>query len=203
MINSEYPNGSEWRKWDLHIHTPASFHWTGQKFNSNPCDPKNAPLVDQMIHALNSAEPAVFAIMDYWTFDGWFALKHRLSQDDAPKLEKTVFPGIELRLMSPLKGRLNAHVIFSDQITNQELIDFKSNLKLEFPGNGVRNLSNAALVDYARSVTADKLKHHGIASDKVAENDEYALEAGSKMAELNCDSYKEALCTRQKNKKVC
>ena len=201
MINSEYPNGSEWRKWDLHIHTPASFHWTGQKFNSNPCDPKNAPLVDQMIHALNSAEPAVFAIMDYWTFDGWFALKHRLSQDDAPKLEKTVFPGIELRLMSPLKGRLNAHVIFSDQITNQELIDFKSNLKLEFPGNGVRNLSNAALVDYARSVTADKLKHHGIASDKVAENDEYALEAGSKMAELNCDSYKEAI-TKVKDKQA-
>jgi hypothetical protein len=23
--------GSIWRKWDLHIHTPASFHWSGKR----------------------------------------------------------------------------------------------------------------------------------------------------------------------------
>ena len=28
---SNYPKGSEWRKWDLHIHTPESFHWNGGK----------------------------------------------------------------------------------------------------------------------------------------------------------------------------
>ena len=107
MNNSKYPKGSEWRKWDLHIHTPASFHWNGQKFNGDPCSPQNADLVDEMIHALNSAEPEVFAIMDYWTFDGWFALKRRLAQPGAPKLLKKVFPGIELRLMAPMAGRLN------------------------------------------------------------------------------------------------
>lgn len=31
-----YERGSEWRKWDLHIHTPASFHWKGAKFDANP-----------------------------------------------------------------------------------------------------------------------------------------------------------------------
>ena len=72
-----------------------------------------------MINALNQAEPEVFALMDYWTFDGWFALKHRLDQPDAPVLNKTVFPGIELRLMSPMKSRLNAHVLFSDKISDQ------------------------------------------------------------------------------------
>lgn len=25
--------GSEWRQWDLHIHSPASFHWEGKKFD--------------------------------------------------------------------------------------------------------------------------------------------------------------------------
>ena len=25
------PRGSVWRKWDLHVHTPASFHWTRLK----------------------------------------------------------------------------------------------------------------------------------------------------------------------------
>lgn len=201
MTDSKYPNGSEWRKWDLHIHTPASFHWNGQRFNSDPRSPENAPLVDEMINALNLAEPAVFAIMDYWTFNGWFALKHRLSQNDAPKLEKTVFPGIELRLMSPLKGRLNAHVLFSDRIDDQELIDFKSNLKLEFPGESARNLSDIALIEYARIVPKEKLDHHSFDRTLVMEDQVYALKAGSKMAELNCESYKQAI-TKVKNEQA-
>ncbi len=193
MTNGKYHKGSEWRQWDLHIHTPASFHWSGKKFSNDPRDPANIPLVDDMINALNQAEPAVFAIMDYWTFDGWFALKHRLDQPDAPALNKTVFPGIELRLMSPMKGKLNAHVLFSDKISDQELIDFKSNLKLEFPGQDLRNLSNGALIEYARSVSTDKLNHHGFDRSRVTNDNYYALEAGSKMAELNCDSYKSAI----------
>lgn len=54
-----------------------------------------------MIEAMNAAEPAVFAIMDYWTFDGWFALKRRLAEPGAPALKKIVFPGIELRTLRP------------------------------------------------------------------------------------------------------
>ncbi|VUS42240.1 hypothetical protein SB6412_05454 [Klebsiella pasteurii] len=193
MQDIKYQRGSEWRKWDLHIHTPASFHWNGERFNPDYRSSENTPLIDKMIHALNAAEPAVFAIMDYWTFDGWFALKHRLSQPDAPKLEKTVFPGIELRLMAPMKGRLNAHVLFSDLIDDQELLDFKSNLKVEFPGQEARNLSDAALIEYARFVPKEKLRHHSLEYNRVQEDDVYALKAGSIMAELNCDSYKKAV----------
>ncbi|MBL6985731.1 MAG: AAA family ATPase [Methylobacter sp.] len=201
MTDIKFSRGSEWSKWDLHIHTPASFHWNGEGFNSDPRSPENAALVDKMIHALNAAEPAVFAIMDYWTFDGWFALKHRLSQPDAPELEKTVFPGIELRLMAPMKERLNAHVLFSDKIDDQELIDFKSNLKIEFPGQDARNLSNTALIEYARFVPADKLRHHSL--DKaMLEDDSYALKAGSIMAELNCDSYKQAIVKVKNNQAI-
>ncbi len=197
-----YPKGSEWRQWDLHIHTPASFHWNGAKFIGDPLSSDNYPLVDEMIEALNAAQPAVFALMDYWTFDGWFALKNRLSQKDAPKLEKTVFPGIELRLMAPMKGRLNAHVIFSNEISDQELRDFKSDLKIEFPGASPKNLSNDALIQYARSVSADKLKHHSLDTSKINDDDAYALKAGSIMAELNCDSYKEAIAKAPLDKAI-
>ncbi|MBL4909884.1 MAG: ABC transporter [Alteromonadaceae bacterium] len=192
-MSSNYPKGSEWRQWDLHIHTPASFHWNGQKFKGDPLAPSNYPLVDEMINALNNAKPAVFALMDYWTFGGWFALKNRLKQADAPKLKKTVFPGIELRLMAPMKGRLNAHVIFSDEIKDQDLRDFKSNLKIEFPGQDPKNLSDDALIQFARTVATDKLSHHSLDISKVNDFDEYALYAGSVMAELNCDSYKDAI----------
>lgn len=118
-----YERGSEWRKWDLHIHTPASFHRKGAKFDADSA--ANQTLVDEMIAALNAADPAVFALMDYWTFDGWLALKRRLKQPGAPTLTKTVFPGIELHLAAPMKERLNAHVLFSDEVDDQVLLDFR------------------------------------------------------------------------------
>lgn len=197
--SSKYPRGSEWRMWDLHIHTPASFHWNGPRFNSDPCAPENADLVDEMILTMNAAEPAVFAIMDYWTFDGWFALKHRLAQEGAPKLEKTVFPGIELRLMAPMRGRLNAHVLFSDKISHQELIDFKSKLQLALID---RPLSDIALMQIARSAPQDKLRHHGFDQQSVTQSESKALEAGSKIAEVTCESYQKAINSVSENQAI-
>jgi ABC-type lipoprotein export system ATPase subunit/DNA-binding transcriptional ArsR family regulator len=196
MSNSKYPNGSEWRQWDLHIHTPASFHWNGQKFNSDPCSPENAPLVDEMINALNAAEPAVFAIMDYWTFDGWFALKHRLSQEDAPELEKIVFPGIELRLVAPMEGRLNAHVLFSNEIDDQVLHDFRAGLNIALID---RPLSDYSLKTLARHVGADLLRSKGFDKSEVDDFDGKALQAGSVIAEITCESYKKALTSVPNN----
>ena len=190
LDTNDFPRGSEWRQWDLHIHTPASFHWKGNKFDSNPDAQSNRTLVDEMIHALNSAEPAVFALMDYWTFDGWLALKRRLKEPGAPKLLKTVFPGIELRLLAPMTARLNAHVLFSGEITDQELQDFKSALTIELVN---RSLSDASLVLLARAVSGDKLNHHGFKKIEVDTNDSVALRAGSTIAEINSDSYKRAI----------
>lgn len=190
METTPYERGSEWRQWDLHIHTPASFHWNGQKFDSNPDSLQSVALVDEMISALNAAEPAVFALMDYWTFDGWFALNRRLAQSDAPKLNKKVFPGIELRLVAPMDGRLNAHVIFSNTVEDQILRDFMSKLKLELIE---RPLSKDALIALSRHVGSDKLEHHGFKKDDVDSNTAKALLAGSTIAEINCDSYKKAI----------
>ena len=191
MTTKKYERGAEWRQWDLHIHTPASFHWLGQRFDSeNPNSKANADLVDEMIKALNEAEPTVFALMDYWTFDGWFALKKRLAQEGAPKLHKRVFPGIELRLVAPMAGRLNAHVLFSDAVEDQILRDFKSALQVELIN---RPLSDDALIALARMVGDDKLIHHGINKLDVDTDLSQALRAGSTIAEINCDSYKKAI----------
>ncbi|MBE0402181.1 AAA family ATPase [Halomonas citrativorans] len=59
MRDLKYNRGSEWRKWDLHIHTPASFHWNGKRFKAEPDCSDNIALVDEMIRAINAAEPAV------------------------------------------------------------------------------------------------------------------------------------------------
>jgi ABC-type lipoprotein export system ATPase subunit len=183
-----FARGSEWREWDLHVHSPASFHWDGERFGTDKV--RNRRLVDEMIGALNDAAPVAFGLMDYWTFDGWFALKARQSEQGAPALLKTVFPGIELRLAAPMQGRLNAHVLFSDEISDQHLRDFLSRLKLELIN---QPLSRDALMEYARYVGADKLAKHGIDKSRVVSEDEEAFAAGCRIAELKVDSYKEAI----------
>ena len=185
-----FPRGAEWRQWDLHIHTPASFHWNGQRFDPNPNSSANTKLVDEMIVAINAAEPAVFALMDYWTFEGWFALKRRLKEVGAPQLKKRVFPGIELRLAAPTKCRLNAHVIFSDELEDQTLHDFRSALQVEIVS---RPLSEASLIELARAVGEDKLKVHGFKKAEIDSDVGKALQAGSTIAEINCESYKAAI----------
>jgi energy-coupling factor transporter ATP-binding protein EcfA2 len=190
MSNLNYNRGSEWRQWDLHVHTPASFHWDGVRFDADPASVKNRKLVDEMIAAINSSEPAVFALMDYWTFDGWFALQRRLKESDAPKLNKTVFPGIELRLVAPTSVRLNAHVLFSNEIDDQSLHDFKAALKVKIVD---RPLSDTALIELARKVGKDILKKHGFSQDQVNDYADKALSAGSSIAEIDCESYKSAI----------
>ena len=172
----------------MHIHSPESFHWEAEKFNSD--HKRNCELIDEMIGALNKAAPAAFALMDYWTFDGWFKLKARRTEIGAPTLSKTVFPGIELRLAAPMTGRLNAHVVFSNEIEDQHLKDFLATLKLELID---RSLSRDGLIAYARNAGADKLKKHGFEKDLVTSDDNEAYRAGCEIAEINVDSYKRAI----------
>jgi len=190
MTKRELARGALWRQWDLHVHTPASFHWSGQKFEGDLSSDQNMKLVDEMIVAMNKAEPAVFAIMDYWTFDGWFALKKRLAEPGAPKLVKKVFPGIELRLSAPTDKRLNAHVIFSDEIGDQHLKDFLSNLKIDRTD---RSVSKDALIDLARGTAPDMLIKKGHKTETVNTDEDDALLAGYKLAEVKADSYKNAI----------
>lgn len=109
----EYPRGSEWRKWDLHVHTPASI------VNSYPGpDPWEAFLTD--LEAL-PPEFKVIGINDYLFLDGY---RRVLNEKSKGRLENIdlILPVIELRLDkfggSPSHfSRVNYHVIFSDEIS--------------------------------------------------------------------------------------
>ena len=89
-----------------------------------------------------------------------------------------------------MKGRLNAHVLFSNEVDEQVLRDFISALRIELVD---RPLSEPALRELARKVGEDKLKHHGFKKAEVDSSDEKALLAGVVIAEINADSYREAI----------
>lgn len=183
-----YPKGSEWRLWDLHIHTPASYTYTGGRF-STMTPAEKAAAITQIITNINESEVAVYAINDYWTFDGYLEL--RKAHDAGETIQKAVFPAIELRIESASRHRLNIHVLLSDKLTVQQLTDFKGQLRLRLND---RPLSDEAIMEYARMLDGAKAKAHG-APDDYLDNPIALARLGAETAEITKASFEAALKT--------
>lgn len=192
-----YPRGSEWRLWDLHIHTPASYNYNGNKFRGSSIDQVN-DLIKKVVENINESDRAVYAINDYWTFDGYKALKTNSGVGEVPEITKTILPGIELRIESGCAFRLNIHVLFSDKLTFQQLEDFKSTLRLR---TIERPLSEEALTDLGKTITVDKAKEMGASLDYKT-NNEAAFILGCKIAEITKSSFEKALSSVPEDKRL-
>lgn len=100
--------GSKWRKWDLHVHTPASY---GGEYSD-------------FISAASKAEADVIGINDYFSVSGY---KNIIELGGIP--EKVLFPVVEFRMNNILetksKGnvRLNFHLIFNNDPTRFQAIE--------------------------------------------------------------------------------
>ena len=55
ITKRDISRGAIWRQWDLHVHTPASFHWSGDRFDVDLSSAKSKKLVDEMIEARKKA----------------------------------------------------------------------------------------------------------------------------------------------------
>ena len=190
------PRGSVWRKWDLHVHTPASFHWNdGSRLPEMTPAERNAVL-DQIIAKIVGSDVAAFGVMDYWTFDGYLALRGRISERGFT-MDKAIFPGMELRIEAPVDYRLNIQVILSDKLSSQQLQDFKAALRI---GSIDRALSDESLVAFAKTLDESKAKIHGF--EKADLSDEAKLlKLGSMTAKITRESLQ--LARRQIPKNSC
>jgi hypothetical protein len=107
----ELGRGSIWRKWDLHVHSPASA--LANEFGDD---------WDQYIATLAALKDvAVLGITDYFSIEGYRrVLQHRqqLSNIDL------ILPNVELRLNTFVgkdARRVNYHVIFSDEVPPEDI----------------------------------------------------------------------------------
>ncbi|MCB8968288.1 MAG: hypothetical protein H6660_15505 [Ardenticatenaceae bacterium] len=184
--------GSLWRKWDLHIHTPASIeHWKGsQRYIDLENQSDKDVLTRHVIEAINQSDVDVFCIMDYWTFDGYFEIVDFLRRNPDVVCNSKIFPGIELRAEAPTKQRLNVHVIFSDKVTKQQLVEFKSDLRLLSTD---RSLSNEALIDFAKTLDLGKASIHGATKAPSSMSNSELLTLGFRTAEIVRESLKGAV----------
>lgn len=111
-MDTKYSKGSEWRKWDLHVHTPKSII---QNYGGDTEETWNAFI--QKLASLPS-EIKVIGITDYLFCDGYEHLLTRRSE--IPNIE-LIIPNIEFRL-NTFSGtpnhtkRHNFHVLFDPSV---------------------------------------------------------------------------------------
>lgn len=87
-----YPKGSEWRKWDLHVHTPASYDWHGGEVTP-----------EELVEKAIKEGLSVIAVTDHHRV-GWVDQIANTANDKG----LTILPGVELRTD---KGNRGIHVI--------------------------------------------------------------------------------------------
>lgn len=157
-----HPIGSTWRKWDLHVHTPASVvhGYGGDSDEVWECFISELEALPQ--------EFAVLGINDYVSIEGYRRLLQAKAQGRLTNIE-TLFPVVEFRL-SKFAGndkmlRLNYHVIFSerldpDVIEQQFLVQLQSGLNVSAEHASVAKQwraapTQASLQDLGRLIRED------------------------------------------------
>lgn len=120
--------GSEWRKWDLHLHTPETAK--NNQFGSGE------DVWQQYIAKLETLDIDVLGITDYFSIRNY--LKVIDYQNNGRLQGKTILPNVEMRI-EPVTGRgtpINIHAIFDPTLTAEELDrEFFRALKFKYKGS--------------------------------------------------------------------
>lgn len=131
--------GSEWRRWDLHVHTPASL--------CSEYGGDNDEIWEQFIQKIENlpSDIRVLGINDYLFLDGYEKVLKYKKEGRIPNIE-LLLPVIEFRLKefvgSKELGRINYHIIFADEslLSSQDIqyhflqgLRSKANLSADIP----------------------------------------------------------------------
>ena len=116
-MHTNYPRGSEWRIWDLHVHTPASIV---NNFGGDADEVWEKYIVD--LENLPQ-EYKVLGINDYMFIDGYERLLNEKNENSRLQNIDLILPVLEFRIQKfagvefKETKRINFHVIFSNEIS--------------------------------------------------------------------------------------
>ena len=153
-----YPGGSEWRKWDLHVHLPGTKLTDGYTKKSGALD------WDRFADVIENSDVAVIGITDYFSAKDIFDFI-RFFKARFPDSEKLLLPNIEFRLNETVNkaGELvHFHALFRDDVDETKVTEFLGALKTEVTVEGGKKLNCANLsttVHYkTASISRDALR---------------------------------------------
>lgn len=121
-----YAGGSEWRKWDLHVHAP------GTRLNNQYGKPSEDTW-ERFCSYLEESDVAVIGITDYFTCDAFFEFRkeHRARH---PRSRKVFLPNLELRLNEAVNNpgeHVHVHLLFRPDVTKEAVNALLSSLETE------------------------------------------------------------------------
>ncbi|WP_354628509.1 TrlF family AAA-like ATPase [Paenarthrobacter sp. CC6] len=122
--------GSEWRKWDLHVHVPNT------QLNNQYTKIDGSVDLDRFCRTIHESDVSAVGLTDYFSFDGFFDVRERYDQllrDGTLTGPRTLLiPNLELRLNDSVnKGGelIDYHLIFPPKLERAEAQEFLRNLK--------------------------------------------------------------------------
>lgn len=141
-MTQNWPRGSEWRKWDLHLHAP------GTKLNDQ-YEVDSSYVWDEYCRRLHESDVQVFGITDYFSADGYFSARDKFRQRYAES-GKVFLPNIELRtndVVNKEQEEVNIHLIFNPFRPDHEdkIRSFLRSLKTGKTDSGGRNIKASEL----------------------------------------------------------
>ncbi|CNI60196.1 Uncharacterised protein [Yersinia pekkanenii] len=115
--------GSEWNKWDLHLHSPMT--WLANNYTGR-CD------IESYVRKLAEQQLSMIAITNYFYFrqNELEAIRNEIARQG---LSITVLGNIEFRLDQQNKDDvfLNVHILFSDKLSSERINEVLSRLPLK------------------------------------------------------------------------
>lgn len=146
---SRYPCGSEWRRWDPHLHAPGTL--LNDQFGGD---------WESYLKRIENASPPVQAlgVTDYFCIETYRRVRTRKAEGRLPEVQ-LIFPNVEMRLdlKTEKKKPVNIHLLFSpdDQDHEAEIRRILGQLTFEFRDRRYQ----CALADFAKLGRAFDPKH--------------------------------------------
>lgn len=156
MLGKNFNEGSIWRRWDLHIHTPETKkndHFLG----ANP-EEKWQKYADS-INAYPD-EISVIGITDYLCTDNYFKFKKLIGSGVIQNRFHLIIPNVELRI-TPVTGNstpINIHCLFNPEFESKLEKRFFSELKINHSGSSRKYSAHKTdLIELGRKYTNNDL----------------------------------------------
>lgn len=146
--------GSIWRKWDLHVHTPESFHHEFGFSDQTEREKYKGDIWAKYIDELEKIpDISVLGITDYFSIDGYKKVLDYRKQGRLQNFD-LILPNIEFRLDKLVEHnkKINYHVIFSDEVEIESIEgEFLNELHIKTDSFESRSLSRRTIEEVGRT----------------------------------------------------
>ncbi len=150
-----YEKGSEWRRWELHIHTPST--QKNDNFDGDTYDEKWGKYYEDINAYIGTGEDplkniAVMAITDYLSIDNYQKV---VADKKLPSSIKLVLPNVEMRIQPIANDSpINIHFLFNPTIVESVEDRFFSRIKFIY-GTTSFSASRSELIRLGKTIDSE------------------------------------------------